>query len=153
MSMWAKCWTNFKQYWEFLFENISRPSRNAIIWFVFRCSIYQPYPRWFHQWTASCTRGPQHPTQGQENCYGNQDQTGLYYGQTMWPGGHFKNVYELLNLRALKILMLYQNHIFQCMGKVFCVEFQRVPLKFHTKNLTHTLKDVDFIQRWKFKSL
>ena len=68
------------------------------------------------------------------------------------PGGRFKNTYELLNLRALKISMLYKNHIFQCMGKIFCVEFQRVPLKFHTKYLTHTLKDVDFIHIWKFKS-
>ena len=59
-------------------------------------------------------------------------------------GGRFKNTYELLNLRALQILMLYKSHIFQCMGKIFCVEFQRVPLKFHTKYLTHTLKDVDF---------
>ena len=67
-------------------------------------------------------------------------------------GGRLKNVYELLNLRALKISMLYKNHIFQCVGKIFCVEFQREPLKFHTKYLTHTLKDVDFIQRWKFKS-
>ena len=67
-------------------------------------------------------------------------------------GGRFKNAYELLNPRALKISMLYRNHIFQCMGKIFCVEFQRVPLKFHTKYLTHTLKDVDFIHRWKFKS-
>ena len=67
-------------------------------------------------------------------------------------GGRFKNAYELLNLRALKISMLYKNRTFQCMGKIFCVEFQRVPLKFHTKYLTHTLKDVDFIQRWKFKS-
>ena len=25
-----------------------------------------------------------------------------------------------------------------CMGKIFCVEFQRYPLKFHTKYLTHT---------------
>ena len=25
------------------------------------------------------------------------------------------------------------------MGKIFCVEFQRYPLKFHTKYLTHTL--------------
>ena len=72
--------------------------------------------------------------------------------------GHFKNAYELLNLRALKISMLYKNRIFQCMGKIFCVEFQRVPLKFHTiylthtKYLTHKLKDVDFIHRWKFKS-
>ena len=62
-----------------------------------------------------------------------------------WPGGVLKNTYELLNLRALKISKLHKNHIFQCMGKIFCVEFQRVPLKFHTKYLTHTLKDVDFI--------
>ena len=58
-------------------------------------------------------------------------------------GGRFKNAYELLNLRALKISMLYKNRTFQCMGKIFCVEFQRgkifcvefqrVPLKFHTK--------------------
>ena len=65
------------------------------------------------------------------------------------PGGRFKNTYELLNLRALKISKLHKNHIFQCMGKIFCVEFQRVPLKFHTKYLTHTLKDVDFIHIWK----
>ena len=51
------------------------------------------------------------------------------------------NAYELLNLRALKISMSYKNHVFQCMGKIFCVEFQRVPLKFHTKYLTHALKD------------
>ena len=38
-------------------------------------------------------------------------------------GGHFKNTYELLNQRALKISMLYKNRIFQCMGKIFCVEF------------------------------
>ena len=62
-------------------------------------------------------------------------------------GGRFKNAYELLNLRALKISMLYKNHIFQCMSMIFCVEFQRVPLKFHTK-----YQDVDFIRRWQFKS-
>ena len=44
------------------------------------------------------------------------------------------------------------NCIFQYMGKLFCVEFQRYPLKFHTKYLTHTLKDMYFICRWKFKS-
>ena len=71
-------------------------------------------------------------------------QSYAYLVQTIRPGGHFKNAYELLNLRALKISMLYKNHIFQCMGKIFCVEFQRVPLKFHTKYLSHTLKDVDF---------
>ena len=66
-------------------------------------------------------------------------------------GGAFQNVYE--HLRVLKISMLLKNHIFQCMGKTFCMEFQRVPLTFHTKYLTHTLKDVDFILMWKlFKS-
>ena len=68
------------------------------------------------------------------------------------PGGRFKNAYELLNLRALKISMLYKSHIFQCMGKIFCVEFQRVPLKLHTKYLTHTLKDKYFTKHWNFKS-
>ena len=58
-----------------------------------------------------------------------------------------KNVYELLNLGALNISMFYKNHVFQCMSKKFCVEFQRVPLKFHTKYLTHILKEVDFIKR------
>ena len=48
---------------------------------------------------------------------------------------HFKNAFELLN-----------------MGRIFCVKFQRVPLKFHTKYLTHTFKDVFFIQCWKFQS-
>ena len=67
--------------------------------------------------------------------------------QLQWTGGRFKNTYELLNLRALKIPMLYKNRNFQFMSKIFCVEFQRVPLKFHTKYLTHTLKDVNFIHR------
>ena len=66
--------------------------------------------------------------------------------------GRFKNTYELLNPRALKISTLYKkNHIFQCMGNIFCGEFQRSPLKFYTKCLTHALKYVHFIHRWKFK--
>ena len=32
-----------------------------------------------------------------------------------------------------------------CMGKVYLMEFQRVPLKLHTKYLTHTLKNKNFI--------
>ena len=68
------------------------------------------------------------------------------------PGGRFKKVYELLNLRALKFLPVNKMHIFQCMDKIFCVEFQREPLKFHTKYLSHTLKDAIFIQHWNFKS-
>ena len=62
-------------------------------------------------------------------------------------GGRFKNTFELLNIRALKFSVVNKIHIFQCMGKIFCVEFQRYPLKFHTKYLTRTLKDVDFIHR------
>ena len=51
-------------------------------------------------------------------------------------GRRFKHTYELLNLRALKISMLHTSNIFQSTGEIFCVEFQRVPLKFHTKYLT-----------------
>ena len=60
-------------------------------------------------------------------------------------GGRFKNTYELLNLRALKFSPVNKIRIFQCMGKIFCVEFQRYPLKFHTKYLNHTLKDMIFV--------
>ena len=63
--------------------------------------------------------------------------TAVMYGD--FPGGRFKNMYELLNLRALKFSHVNKIHIFQCMGKIFCVEFQRYPLKFHTKYLTHTI--------------
>ena len=60
------------------------------------------------------------------------------------PGRRLKNAHELLNPRALKISMLYKNQIFQCIG-IFCVEFQRVPLKLHTKYFAHTLKNVAFM--------
>ena len=66
------------------------------------------------------------------------------------PGGRFKNTYELLTLRALKLSPA--NKIYICMGMIFCVEFQRYPLKFHTKYHTHTLKDMIFIEHWNFKS-
>ena len=59
-----------------------------------------------------------------------------------WPLGHFKKIYELLNLRDLIVAQLYENRIFQWMGKIFCVEFQRYPLKYHTKYLTHPLKEM-----------
>ena len=64
------------------------------------------------------------------------------------PGG---NAYKLLILRALKISTLYKICIFQCMVRYFVWEFQRYPLKVHTKYLTHTLKDIHFIHRWQFK--
>ena len=76
----------------------------------------------------------------------------MYIGKTYITGGRFKNTYELLTLRALKFSYVNKIHIFQCMGKIFCVEFQRYPLKFHTKYLTHTLQDMIFMQFWNFKS-
>ena len=68
-------------------------------------------------------------------------------------GGHFKNTYELINLRALKFSPVDKINIFQCMGKISCVEFQRYPLKFHTKYLSHTLNVTIFIQSWNFKKM
>ena len=43
----------------------------------------------------------------------------------------YKNEYELLILRALTFSYVHEIHIFQCMGKIFCVAF---PLKFHTSS-------------------
>ena len=58
---------------------------------------------------------------------------------------HSQNTYELLNLRALKFSPVDKIYSFRYMSKIFCVEFQRYPLKFHTKYLTHTLKVMIFI--------
>ena len=58
------------------------------------------------------------------------------------PEGCFINTYELLNIRVFKFSPVNKLYIFKCMGKIFCVEFQKYPLKFHTKYLTHTLKDM-----------
>ena len=54
---------------------------------------------------------------------------------------------ELLNLRALKIVMLYKNCIFQCMGNIFFCGISKVPFEIPQKYLAHTLKDVYFIHR------
>ena len=35
-------------------------------------------------------------------------------------------------------------HILRCMDSKFCVKFQRCPLKFHTKFLTHTPQNMHF---------
>ena len=67
-------------------------------------------------------------------------------------GGAFKKTYELINLGACKFSFISKLHIFQCMAKISCVEFQRFPLKFHTKYLTHTLKEKIVIQYWNFRS-
>ena len=41
-------------------------------------------------------------------------------------------------------------NIFQCLEKIFCVQFQRYSLKFHTKYLIPTLEDMHFIQNKNF---
>ena len=56
--------------------------------------------------------------------------------------GRFKNIFELLNLRALKFSLVNKIHIFQCMGNIFWVEFQRYPLNFHIKYLAHTFEEL-----------
>ena len=72
-------------------------------------------------------------------------------------GGRFKNTYELLNLRALKFSPVNKIHIFQCMGKIFCVEFQRYPLKF-TQNIFPIhwkiwfLYNIEILRALRFKS-
>ena len=40
---------------------------------------------------------------------------------------------ELLNLRALKIVMLYKNCIFQCMGNIFFCGISKVPFEIPQK--------------------
>ena len=60
--------------------------------------------------------------------------------------GRFKKAYELLNLRAPKWSPMDKIHIFQYMSKIFCVELKKLPLKFHTKYLAHTMKGAIFIE-------
>ena len=70
-------------------------------------------------------------------------------------GGVSKTLMSL-SLRALKFSLVNKIYIFQCMGKIFCVEFQRYPLKFHTEYLTHTLNTVEryvFYTTLKFSEL
>ena len=62
-------------------------------------------------------------------------------------GTCFENVYKLLILRDLKFSLLNKMHTFQCIGKIFCVEFQRYPLKFRTKYLPHIMEDMIFIEQ------
>ena len=66
--------------------------------------------------------------------------------------GRFKNTYELANLGAHTLLLGNKLHIFQCVGKIFWVEFQREPLTFPANYLTHTLKETISIQYRKFRT-
>ena len=68
-----------------------------------------------------------------------------------WPKGHFKGTYKFSNHSTLfKIWLLYRMYIFQCVGTLFCEEFQRVPLIFPKKILHQYTERYDFMQMWKF---
>ena len=70
------------------------------------------------------------------------------------PGWAFKHPYELLNLRAHKFPRVYKSSICsicQCIGKIFCVEFQSHPFN-STQISRHTWEDMHFILRWKLQS-
>ena len=57
-------------------------------------------------------------------------------------GGAFQKQFELVNLGALKSSLVNKLHIFQCMGKIVWVDFQRVPLN-STQNI------YPYIERYK----
>ena len=58
----------------------------------------------------------------------------------------------LLNLRGLKMSLLDKTS-FNVWARIFCMEFQGVPLNCHTKCFTHTFKGLIFIQSKRYKSL
>ena len=67
-------------------------------------------------------------------------------------GVGFKNDYELLNLRAHKFSTLFKINTFQCMGKIFFMDFQR-ELWNSAHNISYPyIERYDFIQSWNFKS-
>ena len=53
---------------------------------------------------------------------------------SFYSGRPVLNTYGLLILRAVKLSYADKIHIFQCMGKIFCVKFERYPLNF-TQNI------------------
>ena len=75
---------------------------------------------------------------------------------TKWP--QFANIFKCYffhlcknaHMNGLEYSSLNKMYIFQCIGKRFCVEFQKMPLKFHTKYFTHTLKAILFCTTLKF---
>ena len=55
----------------------------------------------------------------------------------------YKNAYKLL---ILKTSTLYEITVFQRLDEILCAEFQRDNLKFPSRYLIHTMKDVYLIQ-------
>ena len=68
------------------------------------------------------------------------------------PEHHFRGAYIFLNLYTFQYSPYNKIHIFECMGKILCVEFQREPLKFLSKYLTHTFKYKVSVRHWHFNS-
>ena len=62
-------------------------------------------------------------------------------------GAEGGDTHELVNLTALKLSLYQLSHP----SMIFFAEFQRVHYKFHQKYLTHTLKDVYFVEEWRLK--
>ena len=70
-----------------------------------------------------------------------------------WPGGRFKNTYELLTLRAHEFSPVNKIYIFQCMGKEFCVELDtlwNVIIPIHRK--IWLLYNIEILRALMFKS-
>ena len=55
----------------------------------------------------------------------------LKFWRHLW--ARFKNSYETLTIRALTVSMAYNNHVVQCMDRLFHVEFQGYTLEFLAK--------------------
>ena len=132
------------QKWKSMFLCVGEMNATEHLWFIHEW-VWQPFlgQGWF---THVCYKTitfqvmawwRQAPIHYLSQCW--QTLKLLYYMESLshnelthWGLGAFqKHLYELLNPRALKISMSYKNRIFQCKDKIFCVEFQRFPLKFH----------------------
>ena len=60
------------------------------------------------------------------------------------PDDHLKNAYEHFRYKSSLIWIEYTS--FNVQERLFHVKFESVPLKFHTKCLSHTSKDMIFIK-------
>ena len=59
----------------------------------------------------------------------------------------FKNMFELLILKALKMSVLHKNYLFQVTGKILCVEFQgslqiphKISYQYIERNISFTME-------------
>ena len=72
----------------------------------------------------------------------------------LWAWGSFKKYWQFLRSKSSHLCEI---NIFQHMGKIFCEEFPRVPLKFHTIYLAHALTEMvickmEILRPLRFKS-